>query len=440
MLLASRAVCLMSWSDVVQLKMKRSLSCLTVPVHIQCTVTSVACLIVLFPNLSLILQRQLRVWSLQRAFRVAVALSAVLLVVLYGTCLVFPTSRTLKRRPGWLSWYYTTRDTAKPSNISVFLESYNDLVRFYGDEFGKINVDACALPNGARCIYQSSEPMADVVFRMTTFIHPNTYPLRYCPNQILAVLHSEAENNQYGLYQMKFADIRIDHHPSSDAMYGEICTLPIDKWENSQSYSDASERKGIALFLSNCWVQWRTEYIWELMQHVDIDSYGECFHNVPERSSRGNRLTMADIASKYRMVVTFENTIQTDYITEKIALTYQSGAIPVYWGPPEIYLWVPGNHSFIDASRFDGPNGPQKLGEYLKKVAESDEVFRYHTTNFDVEKSRAIMDKYCFKSDYFCRVCRLGYQKVERHMASSRVVFRPAQELHASNPCNLHGL
>ena len=250
----------------------------------------------------------------------AVALSIVTLTLIYGTWLLFPTSYALRGKQGWLSWDYITRDMAKPSNISVFLESYHDLVWFYGAEFGKINVDACALPNGAKCIYQSTEPMADVVFRMTAFIWPNTYPLRYCPNQVLAVLHSEAEKNQYGLYQMKFADIRIDHHPSSDAMYGEVCSLPIDKWENNQSYSDASERKGIALFLSNCGEQWRTQYIWELMQFVDIDSYGKCFHNVPEHSSRDNRITMADIASKYRMVVTFENTIQTDYITEKIGL------------------------------------------------------------------------------------------------------------------------
>ena len=90
------------------------------------------------------------------------------------------------------------------------------------------------------------------------------------------------------------------------------------------------------------------------------------------------------IASKYRMVVTFENTIQTDYVSEKINLVYLSGAIPVYWGPPEIYSWVPGNHSFIDASAF---SGPKELAAYLKKVDEDDELFRHHTTNFDVEKS-----------------------------------------------------
>ena len=363
-----------------------------------------------------------------------VAMSVVFVVMIYG---IFPTSRTLRGSQGWLTWHYIPSDAAKPSTISIFLESYHDLVRYYVYEFDNINMDNCALPNGARCVYQNTEPMADVVFRATPFIYPNKNPLRYCPNQILAVLHTEADNHQYGLYQLELADIRIDHHPSSDAMYAEVCTLPIDKWENDHSPSDASKRKGIALFLSDCSVGWRTEYIWELMDYVHLDSYGKCFHNVPQHSSRDKRTTLADIASKYRMVVTFENTIQTDYISEKIVLAYQSGAIPVYWGPPEIYLWVPGNHTFIDASKF---SGPEELAAYLKKVDDSDKLFKNHTTNFDVEKSRAIMDKYCFKSDYLCRVCQLGYEKVVKHMETATVAFRPAHELHRNNSCTLHGL
>ena len=362
-----------------------------------------------------------------------VAMCVLLLLLTYG---IFPTCGTLRSSQGWLTWYYTPRDEAIPSNISTFLESYHDLLVFYRDEF-KINVDYCTLPNGAKCIYQSTEPMADVVFRATQFIYDGTAPLRYCPHQVLAVLHSEAENHQFGLYQMDLADIRIDHHLSSDATYKEICTLPVDKWEKNDSPSDPSKRKGIALFSSDCSFHWRTQYYRKLMQYVNITSYGKCFHNAQEPSSRDNRSSLVDIASKHRMVVTFENVIQTDYISEKIVLVYQSGAIPVYWGPPEIYSWVPGNHSFIDASMFDGP---KELAAYLKKVDEDDELFRHHTSNFDVQRTKAVINKYCFKSDYFCRVCQLGNDKVAKHMENIRVTFRPAHGVHRHNPCTLHGL
>ena len=400
-----------------------------------CALMCVSAHFVLYFAILLILQ-ELRAWSLQKVFNMTVAMCIIFVVIVYG---ISPTSRTLRASHGSLKWYYTTRDTAKPSNLSIFLESSRDLAQFYSDAFIRANMDNCTLPNHARCIYQSVEPMADVVFRAVQFIRPNGNPLRYCPNQVVAVLNSEADKSihQFGLDQMDLADIRIDHHPTSDAMFAEICSLPIDRWDNDHSHSDASKRKGIALFLSDCSFQWRTRYIRELMRYVNIDSYGRCFHNTQEPSSRENGYSMVDIASTYRMVVTFENTIQTDYITEKIVLVYLSGAIPVYWGPPEIYSWVPGNHSFIDASKF---SGPQELAAYLKSVEESDELFRHHTTNFDVERSRAASDKYCYKSDYFCRVCQLGYDKVAKHMENAIVAFRPAHELHRNNPCTLHYL
>ena len=54
-----------------------------------------------------------------------------------------------------------------------------------------------------------------------------------------------------------------------------------------------------------------------------------------------------EIARKYGMIIAFENNIQKDYITEKLALIFQSGAIPVYRDAPEAYQWVPENHPFI---------------------------------------------------------------------------------------------
>ena len=84
------------------------------------------------------------------------------------------------------------------------------------------------------------------------------------------------------------------------------------------------------------------------------------------------------------MVLSFENIIQTDYISEKIALIYKGGTIPVYCSPPEVYLLVPGNHTFIDANNYT----PEELAEYMKQIDDDDKLFRCHTSNFDVERSR----------------------------------------------------
>ena len=194
---------------------------------------------------------------------------------------------------------------------------------------------------------------ADVVFRMVRFIYP-TDSLRYHEGQLLAVMNSEAERDEYGLQQLREADVKIDHHPSSDIMLAEVCGLPVHKWETSPP-PDPSERKGIAMFTSNCQAKWRMDYFKRLHKAIPIDSYGRCLHNKDEPHVANGAImdkgtNLVKLSSKYRMVVTFENLIQDDYISEKIVSVFASGAIPVYWGPPQIYSWVPGNHSFIDAS------------------------------------------------------------------------------------------
>ena len=113
------------------------------------------------------------------------------------------------------------------------------------------------------------------------------------------------------------------------------------------------------------------------------------------------------------MVVTFENLIQDDYITEKLNFVFSSGAIPVYWGPPQIYSWVPGKHSFIDASKYT----PEELAKYLKQVDEEDDLFMHHTTNFDVNKTKEMIGRLCSKGssnlyDILCLTCQTAQTKL----------------------------
>ena len=298
------------------------------------------------------------------------------------------------------------------TNVTVFIEHFDDLNAFYGNSFAKMENDiprTCQLPHAGTCILQHSNASAltsDVVFRMVRFIHPGD-TVRYHEGQLLAILNSEAERGEYGLQQLREADIKIDHHPSSEIMLAEVCGLPVHKWETSPP-ADPAKRKGIAMFTSNCGAKWRSDYLQELHKFIPIDSYGHCWHNKDEPpGDKGANLIK--ISSKYRMVVTFENLIQDDYITEKILFVFQSGAIPVYWGPPQIYSWVPGNHSFIDASKYS----PENLAKYMKRVDEEDDLFRYHTSNFDVNKSKEMIKKLCPEPvGYMCLTCQAAQKKL----------------------------
>ena len=309
-----------------------------------------------------------------------------------------------------------------PTNVTIYVENFDRLNKFYGNSFTRLEESLprnCPLPDGGTCILHHSNTSAntsDVIFRVVQLIQPN-HTLRYREGQLLIVMNSEAERNEYGLKHLREADIKIDHHPSSDIMLGEICNLPVEKLETSPP-PDPTQRKGIAMFTSNCGARWRTEYFEKLMKFVHIDSYGRCLHNKdqPHFDTRNKGIIFTNVSSKYRMVVTFENLIQDDYITEKIICAFSSGAIPVYWGPPQIYSWVPGNHSFIDASRYT----PEDLAKYLKRVDEEDDLFRHHTTNFDINKSKEMIARLCPKGSdhYLCHGCRIAHTKLAPHFTA----------------------
>ena len=127
------------------------------------------------------------------------------------------------------------------------------------------------------------------------------------------------------------------------------------------------------------------------------------------------REVFVNITKKYCMVLAFESIIQADYMSGKTPLIYRAGAIPVYCGPPEVYLWAPGNHTFIDAHKVT----PEELAEYIKRIDADDNLFRYHTSNFDIERSRRRVESVCSKANFMCRVCQLAHDiKVNRTLDS----------------------
>ena len=293
--------------------------------------------------------------------------------------------------------------------------NFEHINSFYAGSFSKMEQsnmsEVCHLERGFTCTYQHTDPeLSNVLFGSAwsdLFILTETIKKYHNRGRLLSILNSEAETRlpPQRLDLLEQADIRIDYHPSSAIFVSEVCALSPSRYP-----INASERKGIVLLLSDCDFKWRTDFIGELMKHVHIDSYGRCFNNAqyhPEdkgQPAKGNYEEGMEIASKYRMFLQIENTITKDYITEKLTVAYGSGAIPVYWGTPEVYNWVPGNHTFIDISKY---SNPLDLARYLRQVDEDDILFNYHTSNFDWKKTEAMKKKHCSQKSYNCKLCEV---------------------------------
>ncbi len=73
--------------------------------------------------------------------------------------------------------------------------------------------------------------------------------------------------------------------------------------------------------------------------YKSVDSLGEHLKNIDEdiEPRDGNWYQGSiDAKSKYKFSVAFENACHRGYTTEKITSSFQAGAIPIYWGNPEV--------------------------------------------------------------------------------------------------------
>ncbi|XP_029457601.1 alpha-(1,3)-fucosyltransferase 10 isoform X2 [Rhinatrema bivittatum] len=126
----------------------------------------------------------------------------------------------------------------------------------------------------------------------------------------------------------------------------------------------------------------RDSYVRELMNYIEVDSYGECLHNKDLPEQLKNPATMDNskfhhILAQYKFILAFENAVCNDYITEKIWRPLKLGVIPVYYGSPTIADWLPSNKSAILVARF---SHPQDLASYIKQLDENDTEYKSYIT------------------------------------------------------------
>ena len=131
-----------------------------------------------------------------------------------------------------------------------------------------------------------------------------------------------------------------------------------------------------------------------LLKHLPHHSFGKCIKNVPvgetailtmypECKSSDDHGSSSEYwayhlhcaMSHYKFVLAIENTMTESYVTEKLFYALDAGAIPIYFGAPNVRDFVP-PHSIIDGSTF---STLERLADYVKEVATSPILYaEYH--------------------------------------------------------------
>ncbi|WP_448207829.1 glycosyltransferase family 10 domain-containing protein [Azospirillum sp. sgz302134] len=111
-----------------------------------------------------------------------------------------------------------------------------------------------------------------------------------------------------------------------------------------------ANRKFCAFLYKNPNGERRNAFFHALSARRGVDSVGWHLNNTGSVVKMG-WLPKIRVFSRYRFAFAFENSSHPGYLTEKILDVFQAGAVPLYWGDPDVRRDVAAG-SFIDLSRF----------------------------------------------------------------------------------------
>ena len=122
----------------------------------------------------------------------------------------------------------------------------------------------------------------------------------------------------------------------------------------------------------------RDEWVTEFMKYIKVDSYGSCLNNkrIPsdlQGSEKFESDKFYNYLARYKFVISFENAICNDYVTEKLWRTIATGSVPIYLGAPNIESILPNKKSAILVKEF---NSSFEVAEYVNKINGDDELYK----------------------------------------------------------------
>jgi hypothetical protein len=181
----------------------------------------------------------------------------------------------------------------------------------------------------------------------------------------------------------------------------------------------------------NCYaVSNRSGYMKELMLYMPVDAWGKCGQNKgPELPPeiwkiQGSNHTETHfwgnwVASKaammknYQFTVAIENSFEHDYITEKLWQPLATGSVPLYYGAPNVYEWLPCNDCIIDLRKFANPRA---AAEYVMAISKN--ATRY--AEFHKWREQPLLPKFHKILDYFKRASVYSLDSIICAMAHSK--------------------
>ncbi|KAG2692602.1 hypothetical protein I3843_08G059000 [Carya illinoinensis] len=242
--------------------------------------------------------------------------------------------------------------------------------------------DLYSCPCGLSCLWTKSPVLAD---RPDALLFETiTPPLRrHVGDPLRVYMDLEAGRKRSGV-----EDLFISYHAKDDVQSTYAGAL----FHNGRNYHVSSSKNNDTLVYwssSRCLPQ-RNRLAKQLLSLLPHHSFGKCLNNVgganmalsfyPKCANDASVIPkwwdhLHCAMSHYKFVLAIENTVTESYVTEKLFYALDSGAVPIYFGAPNVWDFVP-PHSIIDGSKF---NSLEELASYVKALANDPVAYaEYH--------------------------------------------------------------
>ena len=107
----------------------------------------------------------------------------------------------------------------------------------------------------------------------------------------------------------------------------------------------------------------------ELKLHLDITIFGKCVGEGINKT--GGSKFFSDLLKTHKFYLAFENSLCTDYITEKVFDRMANNVLPIVLGGADYTAHLP-PHSYINVKDY---SSPKKLAKYLHKLDKNDTLY-----------------------------------------------------------------
>ena len=327
-----------------------------------------------------------------RVPKIVISIIGAVAITLYITTSHQPTNLHVNEK-STISWEMNTTLTNSTKTILI----WNGLRRFELDVFGEgrepfvqrnCPINDCLLTRNKSIA--NLEDFDAIIFNVPTFARLN-FPQDTKRSSKQRYIFFSQESPVYvgedPSHFDNFFNWTMSYQRNSDIVYdyGRIVALPTAPKSESEIAERIAESgrgvnraegkmKMVAWFCSHCYTHSRREkYVNLLRKYINVDMYGGCYMKqcqLNETSYLSDDSCYEMLDHNYRFYLSFENSLCTDYVTEKFFNILQYNVIPIVMGGVD-YSTIAPPHSYIDALQYT----PRQLAEYLLLLSTNETLY-----------------------------------------------------------------